>query len=214
MSGRGRGRAYCTGHLKRGVDLALGLLALTLLSPVLLIIAVAVAASSGRPVLFRQVRIGLDGRPFRLVKFRTMRADAEGGLPITASGDPRVTSLGRLLRASKLDELPQLLNVVRGEMSFVGPRPEVPRYVALYTREQRGVLQVRPGLTDPATVLFRDEETLLGAVEETRREAYYVNEVLPRKLALNLQYVEQAGLMYDLELIVGTIKAVLVPSRT
>ncbi len=214
MSGRGRGRSYCTGGLKRGVDLALSLLALTLLSPVLLIIAVAVASSSGLPVLFRQVRIGLDGRPFRLVKFRTMRADAEGGLPITASGDPRVTSLGRLLRASKLDELPQLLNVVRGEMSFVGPRPEVPRYVALYTREQREVLQVRPGLTDPATVLFRDEETLLGAVEETRREAYYVNEVLPRKLALNLQYVEQARLMYDLELIVGTIKAVLVPSRT
>jgi len=210
---RRRGTAYCTGRLKRGIDLVLGLVALTLLSPLLLIIAVAVATSC-RPVVFRQVRIGLDGRPFRLLKFRAMRADADAGLPITGSGDPRVTSLGRLLRASKLDELPQLVNVVRGEMSLVGPRPEVPRYVALYTREQRGVLRVRPGLTDPASVLFRDEEALLGAVEEARRESYYVNEVLPRKLAINLQYVEQAGLMYDLALIVGTIKAVLLPSRT
>jgi lipopolysaccharide/colanic/teichoic acid biosynthesis glycosyltransferase len=214
MSRRGRGRAYCTGRLKRGVDLLLGLMALTLLSPLFLIMAVAIAASSGRPVLFRQVRIGLEGRPFRLLKFRTMRTDADRGLPITGSGDPRVTPLGRLLRASKLDELPQLVNVIRGEMSFVGPRPEVPRYVALYTREQRGVLQVRPGLTDPASVQFRDEEAMLGAVEAARRESYYVSEVLPRKLALNLQYVEQAGLLYDLGLIIGTIKTVLLPSRT
>ena len=214
MNGRERGRAYCTGRLKRGVDLALALLGLTLLSPLFLILGVVVAATSGQPVLFRQDRIGLDGRPFRLLKFRTMRADAGGGLPITGSGDPRVTSLGRLLRTSKLDELPQLVNVVRGEMSFVGPRPEVPRYVALYTREQRGVLEVRPGLTDPATVLFRDEEALLCAVEEARREAYYVNEVLPRKLAINLRYVEQAGLMYDLGLIIGTVKAILLPSRS
>ncbi len=214
MSGRERGRAYCTGRLKRGVDLLLGLVGLALLSPLFLILAVAVAATSGQPVLFRQDRIGLDGRLFRLLKFRTMRADADGGLSITGSGDPRVTSLGRLLRTSKLDELPQLVNVVRGEMSFVGPRPEVPRYVALYTREQRRVLEVRPGLTDPATVLFRDEEALLGTVEEARREAYYVNEVLPRKLAINLQYVERAGLIYDLGLIVGTIKAVLLPSRS
>lgn len=210
----GRGETYCTGRLKRGLDLVLSLLALVSLAPLFLILTLAVILTSGRPALFRQDWIGLDGRSFRLLKFRTMRAECGGGLPITGSGDPRVTFLGRFLRACKLDELPQLVNVFRGEMSFVGPRPEVPRYVALYTPEQRRVLRVRPGLTDPATVLFRDEEALLGAVDEARREAYYVNEVLPRKLAINLAYVERAGLLYDLRLIAGTIRVVLLPSHS
>jgi len=211
---RGEGETYCTGRLKRGLDFVLSLLALALLSPLFLILALAVAACSGRPILFRQDRIGLGGHSFRLLKFRTMRSGAERGLLMTGTGDPRVTGLGRFLRRSKLDELPQLINVLRGDMSLVGPRPEVPRYVALYTEEQREVLRVRPGLTDPATVLFRDEETLLGAVEETRREAYYVHEVLPRKLALNLKYVKEAGLLYDLRLIADTIRAVLLPSSS
>ena len=190
----------------------LGLLALTLLSPLFLIMAVAIAASSGRPVLFRQVRIGLEGRPFRLLKFRTMRTDADGGLPITGSGDPRVTPLGRLLRASKLDELPQLVNVVRGEMSFVGPRPEVPRYVARYTVEQRRVLEVRPGLTDPASVLFRDEEALIGSVPEGQRETFYLETVLPKKLRMNLEYIDRATVTYDLALVLRTIRIVLWPA--
>ena len=133
---------------------------------------------------------------------------------MTGCGDRRVTGLGRFLRALKLDELPQLVNVLNGDMSFVGPRPEVARYVDLYTPEQRRILRVRPGLTDPATIQFRDEETLLGAVAEDRREAYYVSEILPRKLAINLEYVKKAGLLYDLRLMAGTVRSVLSPSKT
>jgi lipopolysaccharide/colanic/teichoic acid biosynthesis glycosyltransferase len=208
----GEGQAYCTGRLKRGVDFFVSFLALVLLSPLFLILALSVGLCSGRPILFRQDRIGLGGRAFRLLKYRTMHRGADRGLLMTGTGDPRVTTLGRFLRRSKLDELPQLWNVLRGDMSLVGPRPEVPRYVALYTEEQRGVLRVRPGLTDPATVLFRDEERLLGSVNEAHREAYYVDKILPRKLALNLRYVEEAGPLYDLRLLAETVLTVLLPS--
>src|SRR5262245_52344942 len=208
----GEGEAYCSGRLKRGLDFVASLAALAILSPLLLILALAVVLCSGPPILFRQDRIGLGGRPFRLLKYRTMCRDADRGLLMTGTGDPRVTGLGRVLRRSKLDELPQLLNVLRGDMSLVGPRPEVPRYVALYTQEQKGVLRVRPGLTDPATVLFRDEERLLGSVDEAHREAYYIDTILPRKLALNLRYVEEAGLSYDLRLLGETVLAVFLPS--
>jgi len=213
MSGAPRGLDYCTGRLKRGVDLALSVLGLTILSPLFLVLALAVVTLTGRPVFFRQTRVGRDRRPFLLLKFRTMRPDGGSGLPITGQGDPRVTPLGRLLRASKLDELPQLVNVLRGEMSFVGPRPEVPRYVAHYTPEQAAVLRVRPGLTDPATVLFRDEERLLGLVEEARREQYYVSDILPRKLAINLDYIARAGLLYDLGVILGTLRTIVRPVK-
>jgi lipopolysaccharide/colanic/teichoic acid biosynthesis glycosyltransferase len=144
----------------------------------MVLVALAVCVSSGRPVLFGHERRGLDGRPFRVLKFRTMGPDPGGGLPITGKGDSRVTSLGRVLRAIKIDELPQLINVLRGEMSIVGPRPEVPEYVAGYTADQRRVLRVRPGLTDPASVAFRDEEILLGSVDPGRREAFYLSEIL------------------------------------
>ncbi|HKB07173.1 MAG TPA: sugar transferase [Candidatus Polarisedimenticolia bacterium] len=209
-----RGEAYCRGRLKRGTDFVLSALALVVLSPVFVLLAVAVIASSGRPILFRQDRIGVGGRPFRLFKFRTMRPSPGGGLLLTGCGDRRVTGLGRFLRTLKLDELPQLVNVLMGDMSLVGPRPEVARYVDLYTPEQRRILRVRPGLTDPATIQFRDEETLLGAVAEDRREAYYVSEILPRKLAINLEYVKKAGLLYDLRLMAGTVRSVLSPSKT
>jgi lipopolysaccharide/colanic/teichoic acid biosynthesis glycosyltransferase len=131
------------------------------------------------------------------------------GIPITGRGDPRITPLGRFLRATKLDELPQLLNIVSGRMSIVGPRPEVPRYVAGYTPAQRRVLEVRPGLTDPATLAFRNEEDLLGAVPAGERESLYVRQILPRKLALNLEYIEQASLSHDLSLIMRTFAAVI-----
>jgi len=209
----GPGEAYCLGAVKRGFDLGVALLGLVLLSPILIGPGLVVLVASGPPILFRQERVGKDGRPFRLVKFRTMRTDVPAGLAITASKDPRITPVGRLLRATKLDELPQLINVLRGEMSLVGPRPEVARYAARYDARQRGVLRVRPGLTDPATVAFRDEESLLGAVDAQRREAFYLNEILPKKLALNLEYIEHSGFWYDLGLILKTLKVMVFRER-
>ena len=168
--------------------------------------------SSRGPVLFSQERVGRGGRPFRLLKFRSMRPGSESaGALVTGKGDPRVTSVGRWLRRTKLDELPQLWNVVRGDMSLVGPRPEVPRYVAYYTPEQHRVLEVRPGITDPATLAFRHEEELLGAVPVEKREAYYIREILPRKLELNLSYLRRAGALYDLGVLFRTVAALLGP---
>jgi lipopolysaccharide/colanic/teichoic acid biosynthesis glycosyltransferase len=203
-----RGSSYCRGSLKRGMDLAISSLLLVVLAPVFALLYLILLVSSGPPVLFVQERVGLSGRPFKLVKFRTMRVTSEG-LPLTGTGDPRVTRIGRFLRASKLDELPQLVNVLRGEMSLVGPRPEIPRYVAQYTEVERRVLETRPGLTDPATVLFRDEEALLGAVPEEKREAFYLETVLPRKLRMNLEYVDNAAMGRDMILIVRTLLAIL-----
>lgn len=204
-----QGREYVDGRLKRGLDFVAALAALLLLAPVFLILWGLVIVSSGPPVLFAQERMGRNGRPFRLFKFRTMKPGSDRGLPITAKGDSRVTAPGRLLRASKLDELPQLWNVLRGDMSLVGPRPEVSRYVATYSPEQKGVLEARPGLTDPATVYFVEEEALLGAVDPERRERYYIDEILPRKLQMNLEYLQRACLAYDLVLLVKTLKVVL-----
>jgi lipopolysaccharide/colanic/teichoic acid biosynthesis glycosyltransferase len=191
------------------MDLVISFSALVFLAPVFLLLALALLAISGPPVLFVQERVGLDGRPFKLLKFRTMRREASAGLPLTGTGDRRVTPLGRLLRASKLDELPQLVNVLWGEMSLVGPRPEVPRYVAHYTAEQWRVLEARPGLTDPASVRFLEEEALLGAIPEERREEFYLETVLPRKLQMNLEYIDRAGAGYDLALILQTAWIVL-----
>jgi len=207
------GRAYCRGALKRGLDIALALAALLILAPILLLLAAAVLLTSGLPVLFTQERIGMDGRSFRLLKLRTMRRDASRGLPLTAAGDRRVTRVGRYLRAAKLDELPQLVNVLAGDMSLVGPRPEVPLYVARYTPEQRRVLDARPGLTDPASVLFREEEALLGSVPDQSRERYYLEDILPKKLGMNLTYIDRASLGYDLLLVLKTIKVVFWPGK-
>jgi lipopolysaccharide/colanic/teichoic acid biosynthesis glycosyltransferase len=209
-----RGRSYCRGAVKRGLDVALALPALLLLAPILLLLAAAVLLTSGRPVLFVQERIGMDGRPFNLRKLRTMRKDVAKGLLLTGAGDARVTRLGRFLRASKLDELPQLANVLRGDMSLVGPRPEVPRYVARYTPEQRRVLETRPGLTDPASVLYRDEEAILGSVPEESRERYYLETVLPKKLGMNLEYIDRASVGYDIRLVLETVRVVLWPARS
>lgn len=209
-----RGLRYARGPTKRALDLALSIPALVALSPLMLVLAMAVLGTMGRPVFFRHERVGRDGRTFFLRKFRSMRNGAGGGLPITGGGDPRITTLGRFLRRTKLDELPQLLNVVAGEMSIVGPRPEVGRYVALYDAEQRRVLAVRPGLTDPASLVYRHEETLLGTVAETDRERFYVQEVMPKKLALSLGYVREAGLLADVSLVWKTFLAVCRWSRS
>ena len=192
---------------KRLFDLGFAALGLLLLAPVFVFIALWIKLDSHGPVFFRQQRVGRFGVPFRIHKFRTMTQDAvSGGSLITVGADTRITRAGAYLRRSKLDELPQLIDVLRGAMSFVGPRPEVPRYVATYPSELRDkVLSVRPGITDLASIQFRDESALLARAADPERE--YTEVVLPAKLRLAAQYVDQATLATDLRLIGRTLKA-------
>ncbi len=193
---------------KRLFDVTLACLGLLLLSPLLLVIAVWIKLDSPGPVFFRQERVGRHGVPFRIHKFRTMGVSpaGEAGAQITVGDDPRITRCGRWLRRSKLDELAQLIDVLRGEMSLVGPRPEVPRYVALYPDDVRQrVLSVRPGITDPASIEFRSEGELLARSVDPERE--YIEIVMPQKLQLTLRYVEQAGWGSDLRVIWRTLQA-------
>ena len=193
---------------KRLFDLFAASLALLLLTPGLALIAVAIKLDSPGPVFFRQQRVGRRGVPFRIHKFRTMRADAEeGGPQITVGADPRITRAGHFLRRTKLDELPQLIDVIAGTMSLVGPRPEVPRYVAMYPDDVRSkVLSVRPGITDPASIAYRDESALLAAAADPER--LYVDEVMPAKLRHAVRYVETMSLATDLRLIGLTLRRV------
>lgn len=194
---------------KRLFDVVVALISLALLAPLMLLIAVAVRLDSPGPALFRQVRVGRHGREFRLLKFRSMVSDpAARGPLVTAAGDLRITRVGAVLRSSKLDELPQLLNVLRGEMSLVGPRPEVPRYVAAYPRGTRElVLSVRPGITDEASIEFRDESELLAAAPDP--EARYIGEILPRKLEIYSRYAREHSFFGDLRIIWRTALRVL-----
>jgi lipopolysaccharide/colanic/teichoic acid biosynthesis glycosyltransferase len=194
---------------KRLFDVFLAAAALLLLSPLLLAVAVAVRLDSPGPVLFRQERIGRHGRPFRIHKFRTMCADAPArGLAVTVGADPRVTRVGRWLRHWRIDELPQLLDVLRGDMSLVGPRPEVPRYVAHYPAALRErVLSVRPGITDPASLDFIDEAALLAGAADP--EGVYVREILPRKVARQAEYASRATLLSDLRVLARTLRTLL-----
>ncbi len=194
---------------KRIFDIICAGLGLLVLSPVLALVALAVRATSRGPVLFRQERVGRFGRSFRILKFRTMVPEAEAqGRQLTAAGDSRITPIGQLLRASKLDELPQLINVIRGEMALVGPRPEVPRYVARYTEEQRRVLEVRPGITDWASIAYRHESEILARAEDP--EKTYLEDIMPHKIALNLAYLQRRrGVLSDLEVVLRTLRAVL-----
>jgi lipopolysaccharide/colanic/teichoic acid biosynthesis glycosyltransferase len=194
---------------KRWFDLVCSLFALLVLLPFLVGIAVFVWLCNGRPVFFRQVRIGRDGRSFRIWKFRTMTGEPRGGDSLlTAAGDSRVTPLGRWLRKTKCDELPQLLNVLQGEMSLVGPRPEVPRYTDKYTRDQRQVLSVRPGVTGPTVNLYIAEEELLA--DQPDKESFYLNVILPAKLESDLQYCRNIAFNTDLKLIANTVSNILV----
>jgi lipopolysaccharide/colanic/teichoic acid biosynthesis glycosyltransferase len=189
---------------KRAFDLLFAAGGLLFLSPVFGLLAVAVKLSDGGPAFYRQQRVGQNGRLFVILKFRSMVLNTEKiGLSVTKDGDPRITRVGRFLRKSKLDELPQLWNVLRGEMSFVGPRPEVPRYVARYTAEQRQVLALKPGITDLATLAFRNEEELLRNAADT--EKFYLEYCVPRKIELNLAYARQANVWKDIKIIVRTL---------
>lgn len=193
---------------KRLFDILASALGLLLLSPLLLGVALWIKWDSPGPVMFRQERVGRFGRPFFIHKFRSMRVDAPAlGPQITIGEDPRITRSGRFIRRSKLDELPQLWDVLRGAMSLVGPRPEVPRYVALYPPALREiVLSVRPGITDPASLAFRNESEQLAASADPERT--YVEEILPAKLALMVDYVESASLGGDLKWVWRTVRGV------
>ncbi|NMD10703.1 MAG: sugar transferase [Acidobacteria bacterium] len=195
--------------MKRAFDLGASGLGLLLLSPVFLLVAVLIFLADGRPVLFRQTRIGRAGRPFSLFKFRTMIPASEGEGGGFEPGDSRrVTSFGRFLRKTKIDEWPQLFNVLKGDMSMVGPRPEVSKWVAAYPRRWAVVHRVKPGITDPASIIYRNEEELLAAAADP--EAVYRNEILPRKLDLYERYAEGPPRFgRDLGLIFKTIAAVL-----
>jgi len=195
---------------KRIFDLVLSSLALIFLAPVMLVICVLMKFCSPGPILFRQLRVGKNGDEFWILKFRSMVNGAERiGKRITADGDSRVTRLGVFLRKWKLDELPQLWNVLKGDMSFVGPRPELPCYVREYTPLQVRILQVRPGITDPATLRFRNEGRILQQSPDPER--FYHEKILPEKLTLNLQYLEEISLGRDISLLFSTIRSVLDP---
>jgi lipopolysaccharide/colanic/teichoic acid biosynthesis glycosyltransferase len=190
--------------MKRLFDVVVSSLALIVLALPLVALGVMVRLSSRGPALFKQVRVGLHGRVFLIWKLRTMVHDgATRGPLVTATGDTRVTPLGRVLRRCKLDELPQLVNVWLGDMSFVGPRPEVPRFVARYSADDRAVLSVRPGITDPASIRLRDEEQLLGQFAD--RERAYVEVLLPLKLDLQRDYIARRSFVGDVALILRTL---------
>lgn len=182
-------------------------MALAVAAPIMVVVALLVRAHDGGPAFFRQVRIGRHGVPFRIWKFRTMVAGQERAGPgVTAGGDPRITPLGARLRRYKLDELPQLLNILVGEMSFVGPRPEVPRFVAAYSPAERQLLEHTPGLTDPASLAYRCEADLLAAAPDPER--LYVERVMPEKARLSLEYAQRATFWSDFQVIADTLRAV------
>ena len=193
--------------LRRLLDLLASLAGLILLSPFFVLLALLIRLDSTGPIFYRAQRVGKDGVLFYLYKFRSMTAGADKQGPgITAAGDSRVTRVGRFLRRTKLDELPQLINVLKGEMSLVGPRPEDPRYVALYTPAQRLVLAARPGITSAASLQYRHEEQLLSGADW---ETVYRQEVMPAKISIDLAYLQKRTVWSDLRLIMQTILAML-----
>ena len=196
-------RISLDGTLRRVLDVAVSTITLVLLAPLLASIALLIRLSSRGPVFFVQTRVGRGCAPFGLFKFRTMVIDAAAqGPTLTVGADPRITRVGAVLRRYKLDELPQFANVLRGDMSLVGPRPEVPEYVARYTEEQRRVFAERPGITDPASLAYHDEASLLAEFDDPERA--YREQVLPRKLAISLDYLARRTIASDLCVIAET----------
>ncbi|MEO0258471.1 MAG: sugar transferase [candidate division WOR-3 bacterium] len=195
---------------KRWFDIAASLIGLILLSPVFIVISLLIKLVDGGPIFYKQERIGKDFRPFLLIKFRTMTVDADKMGPlVTAGDDRRVTKIGKFLRKTKLDELPQLLNVLKGDMSIVGPRPEVEKYVKEYEDDYKHILRVKPGITDYATVEYRNEEEILKAF--VNPEEGYIREILPKKIKLYRKYIAEMGFKTDLKIIINTIIKVIKP---
>lgn len=201
MAGSARGFYFPFG--KRILDVLLAATAFLVVAPVLLVCAVAIYLDSRGSIFYSQWRVGRNAVPFRIIKLRTMVPGADGQGPrLTASGDPRITRVGRILRRAKLDELPQLLNVLRGEMSVVGPRPELPEYVSRYTPSERKIFNVKPGITGPASVTFIEEEAVLAG--RANREEFYVNHLMREKLEVDLAYCRTVSLQSDLIIIFRT----------
>lgn len=196
---------------KRAIDIVVSSFGLLLTSPIVIAAAIAVRLDSRGPVLFKSPRVGLGWRPFNLYKLRTMRFQNPGSGPhVTAGSDERITSVGRILRKTKIDELPQLINVLLSDVSLVGPRPEAPKFVAMFKKEYDEILKVKPGLSDRATLEFVDEESILASEKEP--EEAYVRKVLPKKIEYYLEYVRNPSLSEDMKIIVET--AALVVRRT
>jgi lipopolysaccharide/colanic/teichoic acid biosynthesis glycosyltransferase len=194
--------------MKRLFDIVASGIGLIVLSPLFLILAVWIKQDSTGPVFYRQVRVGYKNKEFRIFKFRSMRVGADKGSLVTIGGhDPRITRSGYFIRKSKLDELPQLINVFIGDMSLVGPRPEVRHYVDYWTPEQMHVLDVRPGITDPASIKFRNENELMETAEDPER--YYIEVIMQEKIKLYLEYVQKHSFWYDLGLIFKTFRAIV-----
>ncbi|MBX7093457.1 MAG: sugar transferase [Flavobacteriales bacterium] len=190
--------------MKRIFDIVSSLVVLLVLSPFFILLAIAIVVDSRGGVFYRQIRVGRNGREFGLYKFRSMvsHADKKGELTV-GKKDSRITRVGAFIRKYKLDEFPQLINIIKGDMSIVGPRPEVPRYVNLYSQEQKKVLSVRPGLTDFASLEYINENELLGKSADPERT--YIDEIMPAKLELNLKYIREQGMLTDLKIIFRTL---------
>lgn len=198
--------------IKRVFDISFSLVGLIMLSPLFFLIAYLIKREDGGPVFYRGVRIGQFGKPFRIYKFRTMVVDAEKiGGPSTADDDPRITKIGKFIRKYKLDELPQLINVLKGEMSIVGPRPEVPFYVNMFTEEEKKILSVKPGITDWASLWNPDEGAILAGSSDP--EKTYMEKIRPIKIKLQLKYVEERSFLTDLKIIFLTVLTVLTKKR-
>jgi lipopolysaccharide/colanic/teichoic acid biosynthesis glycosyltransferase len=198
--------------MKRVFDVLSAAMGLVVLAPALAAVALAIKMESRGPVFYRGLRAGQYGKPFRIFKFRTMVRNAEAlGSASTPEDDQRITRVGRILRRLKLDELPQLLNVLRGEMSLVGPRPQVPWAVEQYTPEERTILKVRPGITDPASVRFRNESEILRGSENPDKD--YFEKIHPEKMRLSLEYVRKQSFLLDCKIILQTFVAVFVPGQ-
>jgi lipopolysaccharide/colanic/teichoic acid biosynthesis glycosyltransferase len=196
--------------MRRALDVVCAAVGLTFLTPLFAIIALAIKLEDGGPVFYSHRRVGKDFRPFGILKFRSMIAGADQiGSAVTAAGDARVTRVGRVLRRYKLDELPQLVNIVRGEMRFVGPRAEVERYVQLFRSEYSVLLGDRPGITDPAALAFRNEEAELAGDDV---EFVYMSQVLPQKLRLSIEYAKCRTLLTDLQVVLQTLRIIFRPS--
>jgi lipopolysaccharide/colanic/teichoic acid biosynthesis glycosyltransferase len=190
--------------MKRALDVVVAVVGLMLLSPILLLVCVLVKVDSRGPVFFRQERIGRGFKPFRIYKFRSMVQDApQMGSLITCGDDPRITRIGKFLRKTKIDELPQLINVLKGEMSLVGPRPEIRQYVELFRQDYQEILKVRPGITDIASLKYRDESKLLGSLAKPSEE--YVTRILPDKIRLGKEYVSRCSVVFDITLVFKTM---------
>ena len=194
--------------IKRLFDIIASFLGIVILSPMFIIVAVCIKIDSKGPVFFKQKRVGKKKKIFEIYKFRTMVTDAEKlGKQITVGNDARITRVGKFIRKCKLDEFPQLINVLKGEMSLVGPRPEVPRYVELYDKYQEQILLVQPGITDYASIEYRNENYILG--KSNNPEDTYIQEVMPAKMELNMKYIKNISLIEDIKLIFSTIVAIV-----